>query len=210
MSLLILGACGAVVYNVLMLQTPKHKNPGSTAVRVQVKDIDVASVPREENASSIGQLLSRTQSSGRRASAKSAQNAALTASIQKQLVYLGFYNGAVDGYNGPQTFAAIKQYQQQNSLKVTGDISAKLLDHLKFTRKISDAGNITGSVKASDSAALEVRSVQERLIRFGYAPGNPDGVFGSATRKAIKRFEADRSMPITGRITKGLLQELGG
>jgi len=203
-SLLILGTCGAVAYNVLALQPNRQQTPGSTAVRVQVRDIDIANVPLEESTSSIGQLLRQTQSS-----AKTAQVSALTASIQNQLTYLGFYKGKVDGQIGPQTFAAIKFYQQQNSLKQTGKTSYKLLDHLKFTRKIAEAGNNTGSIGTDSAGNSEVRQVQERLAVFGYAPGTPDGLMGVATRKAIKQFETDRKMPITGKITAALLQELG-
>ena len=203
-SLLILGTCGAVAYNVLLMQPPRQNQPGSTAVRVQVRDMDVASVSRQKSSSSIGQLLQQTESAARRA-----QDESLTASVQKQLIYLGFYKGEVDGQSGPQTFAAIKLYQKHNSLRQTGQISAKLLDHLKFTRKITDAGNVTGSIKPKLAGNSEIRKVQERLIVFGYSPGTPDGLFGASTRKAIRQFEADRSMPVTGRITTGLLQELG-
>jgi len=203
-SLLILGACGAVAYNVLALQPPRQKIPGSTAVQVQVKDIEIANVPQTNSSSPIGQLLNQTLSAE-----KSAQNSALIASIQKQLIYLGFYKGQVDGHNGPQTYAAIRLYQRQNSLKQTGKVSQKLLDHLKFTRKITDAGNLTGSIKPTSSANIEVLQLQRRLILFGYSPGKPDGVFGNSTRNAIRQFEADRSMPITGRVTAKLLQELG-
>ncbi len=204
MSLLIVGTCGAVAYNVLLRQDPKHKLPGSTAVHVQVKDIEVAGVSRDNNTSSIGQLLARTQPP-----ARTVKFRALTASIQDQLAYLGFYKGSVDGQSGPQTLFAIKQYQQQNSLRQTGQVSRKLLDHLKFTRKISDAGKITGSIKTDNVADSEIRKVQERLVLFGYQPGKLDGVLGNATTKAIRQFETDRSLPVTGKITSRLLQELG-
>jgi len=201
MSLMIIGACGAVAYNVLLLQSPKKMLPGSTAVRVQVNDIDVAEVSSQNDASSIGQLLSRTD--------KMQKNDALTASVQGELAYLGYYKGPVDGQTGPQTLAAIKLYQQQNDLKQTGQISPKLLDHLKFTRKISDASNNTGSISPPAAPGPDVLKVQETLSLFGYMPGSPDGVLGRSTTDAIKQFEMDRSLPVTGRITSSLLLELG-
>ena len=203
MSLLIIGACGAIAYNVLALQTPMQRLPGSTAVRVQVNDVDVSNVADRQGSSSIGQLL-EIQSQPRLA-----RRNPLTASIQDQLNYLGFYLGVVDGQNGPRTIEAIKQYQQQNALPATGQVSHQLLEKLKFSRKISDAGNITGSIPLSPAPDQKVLHVQERLAAFGYAPGEPDGVFGVSTSKAISRFESDRSLPITGKITANLLLELG-
>lgn len=204
MSLLIIGSCGAIAYNVLLQQSPKRMLPGSTAVRVQVDDIDVSDVAAKNETSSIGQLLNRTTNS-----AISPQNRALTASVQGQLAHLGYYNGSVDGQSGPQTLTAIKQYQQKNALKQTGQVSRKLLDHLKFTRKISDASNNTGSITTAVVANNNVMHVQEKLTVFGYLPGEADGVFGRSTSDAIRQFETDRSLPVTGKITPGLLQELG-
>lgn len=203
-SLLILGACGSVAYNVLLRQSPKNTLPGSTAVRVQVNEVDVSDVASRKGTSSIGQLLSRT------ANVKShAQKSALTASIQGQLAHLGFYKGAVDGQSGPKTLAAIKVYQQRNALKQNGEVSRKLLDHLNFSRKISDAGNNTGSISTTPKKTPRILKVQEKLRQFGYVPGDIDGVFGKLTISAIKQFEADRSLPITGKITANLLNELG-
>lgn len=208
MSLLILGACGAVAYNVLLRQSPKKMLPGSTAVRVQVDEVDVSDVASRKGASSIGQLLSRTANVQ-----NSAKKTALTASVQGQLAHLGFYKGTVDGQTGPQTLEAIKVYQQRNALKQTGLVSRKLLDHLNFTRKISDAGNNTGSInplpKQGPDIQPGIQRVQELLSQFGYIPGDPDGVMGQSTANAIKQFEADRSLPVTGKITTSLLQELG-
>ncbi len=204
MSVMIIGASGAIAYNVLTQQSPKKLLPGSTAVRVQVNDIDVADASTRTDPSSIGRLLSRTENTPR-----ASQDKALTTAIQDQLAFLGFYKGPVDGRTGPQTLDAIKLYQQQNSLKPTGQASRKLLDHLKFTRKIADASNATGSISPLAERQPDILKVQELLTLFGYLPGVVDGVFGRSTQSAIRQFEADRSMPVTGQITTSLLQELG-
>lgn len=211
MSLLVLGACGAVAYNVLLNQAPNQKRLGSTAVSVQVGDVEVSSVARDQkvsryqSSSPIGNLLQRSSQPGPVVQ-QSLQDRALTASIQGQLSHLGYYKGNVDGQLGPQTQDAIVRYQSQNSLRRTGSVSDKLLDHIKFTRKIADAGSVTGSIKVLNP---QTRTVQERLTLFGYKPGKIDGVMGSATINAIKLFQTDRSLPVTGRVTAKLLQELG-
>jgi hypothetical protein len=57
------------------------------------------------------------------------------------------------------------------------------------------------------SASIQVL-VQESLARRGYYPGQIDGVIGPETRTAIREFQRDNGLPVTGRITPQLLQAL--
>lgn len=41
--------------------------------------------------------------------------------------------------------------------------------------------------------------VQRRLLELGYQPGKPDGVMGQKTVDAIKKFQQDRNLTVTGR-----------
>ena len=55
---------------------------------------------------------------------------AVTAQIQDYLILSGKYKGPADGISGPKTEAAIKEYQSNNSLQVTGKASKQLLTHM--------------------------------------------------------------------------------
>jgi hypothetical protein len=57
------------------------------------------------------------------------------------------------------------------------------------------------------SASLEVL-VQEALARRGYYEGQVDGVVGPGTRSAIREFQRDNGLPVTGRIDPQLVQAL--
>lgn len=46
------------------------------------------------------------------------------AAVQQQLAAEGYYNGPVDGINGPMTRAAVRAYQADRGLAVTGDVFA--------------------------------------------------------------------------------------
>jgi Putative peptidoglycan binding domain len=61
------------------------------------------------------------------------------------------------------------------------------------------------------SPAIDPRvlQVQENLRRLGYYKGPVDGLSGSGTRSAIRSYQVDRGLPVTGRIDKDLLQDLG-
>ena len=216
------SACVFITYNVLFSQDTMANRPGSTAVRVEVKDMDISPNPTRK-VSSIGQLVDQTGSGS-----SYGQTNALTSSIQGELVKLGFYQGVVDGKHGPQTQTAIIAYQRRVELQPTGKVSQALLDHILLTRKISESADVTGSVRpdahtnnsvatsltsssapSAPIANIQVLQVQEKLALFGYNPGKADGLIGASTANAIKQFEKDRSMTVTGRISTALKSQLG-
>ncbi|MEP6920210.1 MAG: YCF48-related protein [bacterium] len=59
--------------------------------------------------------------------------------------------------------------------------------------------------KVSDT----IRLVQEALNRAGYSIAVPDGKPGSQTLAALKRFQSDRSLPLTGKFDQITLSALG-
>jgi hypothetical protein len=58
------------------------------------------------------------------------------------------------------------------------------------------------------SAAALVREVQAALAEGGYYLGPIDGIFGGGTRRAIRAFQRDKNLPVTGRINSTLLDKL--
>ena len=58
----------------------------------------------------------------------------------------------------------------------------------------------------SDTIAADV---QRSLASQGYYNGEIDGILGDGTREAIADFQKDNNLPITGYITKSLLNALG-
>lgn len=61
----------------------------------------------------------------------SATQGALVADIQTELVRHGYLMGPADGAAGPKTTTAIQEYQRDQHLRVDGQPSAALLDHLR-------------------------------------------------------------------------------
>jgi S1-C subfamily serine protease len=53
-----------------------------------------------------------------------------------------------------------------------------------------------------------VRDAQALLYRLGYNPGPIDGILGERTRSAIKEFQRDFGLPVTGKMDKNLLLDL--
>lgn len=51
--------------------------------------------------------------------------------------------------------------------------------------------------------------VQDNLRRLGYYNGQVDGLNGTGTRNAIRSYQMDRGLPVTGRVDQELLRDLG-
>ena len=107
--------------------------------------------------------------------------------LQQRLKLLGYNVGPVDGELGPTTRRAIRRFQQRNRLTVTGEPSAPL-----------------------DQALDEslTRLAQRHLRTLDYPVGPVDGQLGSATRRAIRRFQERAKLPVNGTISERLIRSL--
>ncbi|HUE46442.1 MAG TPA: peptidoglycan-binding domain-containing protein [Aestuariivirgaceae bacterium] len=124
----------------------------------------------------------------------------LAAEVGRELEAIGLYRTQADT-NGALLRQAIEAYQRAHDMEVTGEPTARLLDHIRFTAEIGDAA----TVGVDD---VDILTVQEGLARLGYSPGPLDGVLGAQTRDAIRRFEQDRNLTETGAITEELVREV--
>lgn len=217
----------------------------------------------------------------------------LISDLQTVLSERKLYTGAIDGLHGPLTERAIKAFQREAGLPVTGEPTSELLDRIKYQTMLTALEN-TGSppvpvpkpkpkrLRSSAEAAepqttqtdassgasgepspeatqdyageadfrrllktiehsadehpartatldqgstnatpassppeklgaepqIEVQLVQRGLSELGYSPGAVDGVLGEATRNAIREFEADRGLPVTGGVSASVIKEL--
>ena len=57
---------------------------------------------------------------------------------------------------------------------------------------------------------LMVQAIQLRLNVLGYEAGEPDGLYGERTRKAIKKFQQDNGIPESGAASAPLLEVIRG
>lgn len=55
----------------------------------------------------------------------------------------------------------------------------------------------------------QMAQVQENLRRMGYYKGPVDGLTGPSTRAAIRAYQVDRGLQVTGRVDSDLLDDLG-
>ncbi len=103
----------------------------------------------------------------------------------------------------PKTIAiAPRNKPVANSSRAKGDGIGQLL---RATARKKKSETVT---RTSLLVNKKIRFVQTRLAQLGFEPGPVDGVLGQKTRDAIKKFENARKIPVTGEISRTLIEAL--
>lgn len=114
--------------------------------------------------------------------------------IQSMLKVLGYTPGPADGKSGSRTQFAIRQFESDAGLNVTGNPSAELLRILE-SRFDSNTARSNIAVKKyripdlHDNNFSETVGVQNKLKQLGYYNGEISGVVDSETSNAIMRYQ---------------------
>ncbi len=126
---------------------------------------------------------------------------------QEALEALGYDPGPADGVAGGNTERAVRTFQEEFGLAVTGEVSAALVD-----RMLAEvAGGGASAEKRLERGGLlrsYTRAVQDGLRRLGYDPGPVDGLVGPMTRKAVRAWQAAAGIEVTGEISGALLASI--
>lgn len=128
----------------------------------------------------------------------------LIADTQRGLRRLGYSIPTISGTVTAETRAAIRAYQREQGLLVTGQPSAALLDHIRDELgDRADAPPADGGLSPDQIAAL-----QSELRRRGYDVPTVTGTLTAETRAAIRAYQRDRGLAVTGEAGTGLLSRL--
>ena len=100
--------------------------------------------------------------------AKSTYSKTTIKNVQKKLNKLGYDCGTADGVSGKKTKAAIKEYQEDNDLKVTGTINKTLLTNLgvkgTLVSNTSAVSSSTSSSSSKSSSSTDNSVTKERTV----------------------------------------------
>jgi peptidoglycan hydrolase-like protein with peptidoglycan-binding domain len=69
-------------------------------------------------------------------------------------------------------------------------------------------GDLASVPAAENLLPTYTAAVQQALTAKGYRPGPVDGVLGPRTREAIRRYQRDYGLPVTGQVSLALLNHL--
>ncbi len=139
----------------------------------------------------------------------------LVLDLQSSLRKIGLYEGPLDGLSGPATERAIRAFERRAGYTETGQASEALLavvlmqgeaaleEEIPAPRAKPGYSGTTDTGYRQDAsvdvdADRGLQQIQQTLSELGYGPLKADGLLGANTTAAIKRFELDRGLPLTG------------
>ena len=132
------------------------------------------------------------------------------AALQQQLAALGYEVGAIDGYFGAMTEAAVYDFQNTNGLWADGVVGAqtkgalagppiaKQQEILPPAEPVQEPVPETGRDLVYGITGDDVAALQARLMELGYDPGVVDGYFGDYTYNAVCAFQSDYGLLVDG------------
>jgi peptidoglycan hydrolase-like protein with peptidoglycan-binding domain len=141
--------------------------------------------------------------------------------LQQDLTNKGYSTKGIDGIFGSNTESAVKKFQKANNIKadgVVGESTKKALSSNTPAPKSTAKKSTTAAKKAKETASksvsvdttfsstllkkgmkgAEVKKLQQILTNKGFSTKGTDGVFGSNTEAAVKKFQKANKLKADG------------
>jgi len=171
----------------------------------------------EHDPAAKSQTSQQSQQAGR-ASALSGLSREQIKDVQRELAARGLYQGSIDGVPGAKTEAALRNFQTQQGLAVGGlnaqtrdalgvewqrqpvsgnDAEAVQKQPVRGTETGTQAAierepgrdnPVVAGTQLSSLSTDQAKQIQLRLQKDGYYQGTIDGVMGTQTRIALRRY----------------------
>ena len=123
--------------------------------------------------------------------------------MQKKLIALGFLTGTADGQYGSATAAAMKAFQQMNSLTASGEGNQSTYVLLYSGNALNSMGVKPGQSAPAytnlrtDATGPAVIRLQQALVKLDYQL-TVTGVYDDATFEAVRSFQALNGLSVDG------------
>lgn len=143
-------------------------------------------------------------------------------SVQQKLKNDGYYYGRVDGIDSKAIRSAIREYQKDNHLAVSGRLDSETSDKLGVNAAGDATWTATGgaypanrsmsgnsSCRQMNVSRSDIQAAQRQLQVRGFFSGKIDGLEGASTAAAIRQFQKRNGLNITGRLDEDTLNSLG-
>jgi hypothetical protein len=174
--------------------------PPAKAIQVAVHAPAKPRAPDKQEA-----RVAEAESAAHTAPLLSESDAALVGAIKRELVSRGYEAGAAPATLDLQARAAIIAFEADNDLRLTGEASQPLLHRLLLGASASEA---RGDALPGPRAEEVIRSIQAELKRAGNPELTVDGRMSDHTVAAIRAFERDHNLKVTGRVSGALVAKL--
>lgn len=143
--------------------------------------------------------------------------------IQTTLKNAGYYRGPITGFFGRLTENALKDYQNNKGLEVTGTFNASTRAALFGQSSAAVAAKANAKPQNRPTAAVTQQSpqplqrgdsgnrvvvLQRRLQDLGYYDGGINGRFNNLTEAAVLRFQQDKGLAVTGVVNAQTVEQI--
>ena len=138
--------------------------------------------------------------------------------LQEKLRLVKVYFGSITGSFGPETTEAVKSFQTQNNLPVTGIVDTYTWDLLVSktsdsfvantlaepamktlaTNSFESTGVLSRPTLRLGDSGQDVKELQQILTELMYYQGPTDGIFGSSTNIAVRKFQTNNRLTSDG------------
>lgn len=123
--------------------------------------------------------------------------------VQELLMKTGYLSGQADGSYGEYTEYAVQIFQDHAGLPVTGrvdDATLKALEEKGRYEKVENGKEKKDIVAKRGDKGEAVRNIQHLLINQGYLIDSADGTYGNNTEYAVKSFQKEQGISVTGKV----------
>ncbi|MFY9639924.1 MAG: peptidoglycan-binding domain-containing protein [Rhodomicrobium sp.] len=127
----------------------------------------------------------------------------LLSAIQRELARHGYADQLQGQGNGLRR--AILAYEFDNNMPLTGEPTEALLKQVLFDINQAPRGAFADRAEVNQRLVIEI---QKTLLGLGFFRGALSGRMDVLTAAAVKDFERNRGLPLTGRLTEATLLEL--
>lgn len=130
--------------------------------------------------------------------------------LQHKLNKLSYYDDTMDGHYGILTEHALKKFQSDHEIEITGQTDKETLETIIEEEKQEQLKKLD---RLSESVypgvyGEDVKIVQEALQYFGYYKGNLDGIYGPLTENALQIAEEEHGIQLADEVTQESLETL--
>jgi peptidoglycan hydrolase-like protein with peptidoglycan-binding domain len=126
--------------------------------------------------------------------------------LQKDLDRLG-YDVSTTGQVDSSTESAIRAYQRDHNLLVTGAMNEALFAHVRESAR-AERRDTRDALQDVSVDANTIARIQRGLVQRGYKVGNMSGRYDARTRDAIEDYQRDRGVAVTGEPSDMLAEQL--
>ncbi|MEO3752553.1 L,D-transpeptidase family protein [Streptomyces sp. B6B3] len=122
--------------------------------------------------------------------------------LQARLAQLEFFTAQPTGFFGDITLGSVSEYQRDQDLEVTGEVTESTWDALTGQTTTPTEEEMFPPQPVLDYGANseQVRELQARLAQLDHFTQNPTGYYGEVTTAAVSAYQAAAGLEETGTV----------